>query len=236
MQRDAKANCMVLLSGDKEEQAAITQAIAAFNADLVCAPTIHHLRDYLFELPCNGLLFCIGSLVGLEQNGKSFIQTLEQVYPVARIRWNKTNGSFALIASRSGRIETLSDFVTICSNFAPRRLRRSERISKTLNVMASAVPDLADSTHAFTINISPRGCFLHTSREWKAGDSVFLQIQESSSRIAIEGRVTRYVPWGVPFCIQGIGIQFVNMSREQIEELQRLLYYMTPGHSEESIP
>jgi Tfp pilus assembly protein PilZ len=224
MQRSAKPVSIAILSRNKEEEKAITEAIGAFEVDYVFESTLHNLRDVLLERPCNGIMFCITSLVGIDQTSKSFIQTLEQVYPVARIRWNKSKGSFSLIASRSGRVETISDFVTICSNFAPRRLRRSERLSKTLNVSVSAVPDFSDSTRTFMINISPRGCFLHTTQEWNIGDSVFIKIRELPDRSAIEGRVIRYVPWGIHFQVQGIGIQFINVENKLIEELQRLLY------------
>ena len=224
MQRSAKPFSIAILSRNKEEEKAIAEAIGAFEVDYAFESTLHNLRDNLLERPCNGIMFCITSLVGIDQTSKSFIQTLEQVYPIARIRWNKSKGSFSLIASRSGRVETISDFVTICSNFAPRRLRRSERLSKTLNALVSAVPNFSDSTRTFTINISPRGCFLHTLREWNIGDSVFIKIQELPDRSTIEGRVIRYVPWGIPFQVQGIGIQFTNVENKLIEELQRLLY------------
>jgi Tfp pilus assembly protein PilZ len=224
MQPSAKPISIAILSRNKEEEKAITEAIGAFDVDYVFESTLLNLRDTLLERPCNGIMFCITSLVGIDHTSKSFIQTLEQVYPVARIRWNKSKGSFSLIASRSGRIETISDFITICSNFAPRRLRRSERLSNILNVSVSAAPDFSDSTRTFTINISPRGCFLHTLREWHIGDSVFIQIRELPGRSVIAGRVIRCVPWGIPFQVQGIGIQFTSVENKLIEELQRLLY------------
>jgi Tfp pilus assembly protein PilZ len=231
MQRDAKSIFMAVLSGDKEEEKAITEATGTFAADLIFARTMQHLRGILLEHPCSGILFCLTSLVGIDQASKSFVQTLEQVYPVARIRWKKEKDAFAVIASRGGRVETLSEFIAICSNFAPRRLRHSERLVKTLNVFISDAPDLADSTHAFTMNISVRGCFLHTSREWNVGDSVYLQILELPGKRVIEGKVVRRVQWGVPFCVQGIGVQFGNIESELGEELQRLLYYLPAGHS-----
>jgi Tfp pilus assembly protein PilZ len=224
MQRDVTPVFMAILSRTQEEEKAITDAIGAFDVDYIFASTTHQLREILLKQPCNGILFCITSLVGIDQSSKSFVQTLEQVYPVARIRWNKSKGSFSLIASRSGRVETIHDFISICAKFPPRRVRHSERLSKTLNVLISAVPDFSDATQGFTINISQQGCFLHTSRQWNIGDSIFIRIQELPGRRAIEGRVIRCVPWGVPFRIQGIGIQFFNTDNKQIEELQHLLY------------
>jgi Tfp pilus assembly protein PilZ len=229
MQEDMMPIFMVVLSGDKEEEQAITEALSAFHVKLAFAPTMRNLRDILFEKLCSGILLGITSLVGIDQASKSFGQSLEHVYPVARIRWNRADGSFSLIGFRNGRVETLADFVSICSSVSPRRLRSWERLPKTLNVMISSAPDLANATRAFTTNISLRGCFLHTAGEWTVGDTVFIQIQELSSQSVIEGKVVRYVPWGTPFRVQGIGIQFANMDNEQMGALQHLLYFLPAG-------
>jgi hypothetical protein len=232
MQHDAKLVYITVLSGSKDEEKAIREAIGPFGVDLTFSPTMHHLRDTLFKNPCNGLLLCLTSLVGIDYGSKSFVQTLEQVFPVARIRWNEAKGTLALIASRGRHIESIADFVSICSGFGPRCLRRSERLNKTLNVLISDAPDLANSDRAFTMNISERGCFLYSSREWQVGDTVYMQIQELPSKRVIEARVIRSVQWGVPFSAPGIGIQFVSINKELDEELDRVLYYSPSGHPE----
>jgi Tfp pilus assembly protein PilZ len=232
MQGDTKPMFMVVLSGDKEEEQALTEALGAFHVKLAFAPTMCNLRDTLFNQPCSGILLSITSLVGIDQSSKSFGQSLEHVYPVARIRWNRSDGSFSLIGFRNGRVETLGDFIEICSGFSPRCLRSYERFPKTLNVLISSTPDLANATRTFTANISSRGCFLHASQEWSVGDTVFIQIQELSSQYIIEGNVVRYVPWGTPFRLQGIGVQFVNLNDKQKDALQHLLYFLPAGLSE----
>jgi Tfp pilus assembly protein PilZ len=229
MQEDTKRIFMAVLTGDKEEEQAITEAFESFHVKLAFASTMRNLRDILFEQSCSGILLGITSLVGIDQASKSFGQSLEHVYPVARIRWNRSDGSFSLMSFRNGRVDTLADFIAICSNVSPRRLRSWERLPKTLNVMISSDPDLANAMRAFTTNISLGGCFLHTSQEWNVGDPVFIQIQELSSQSIIDGNVVRYVPWGTPFRVQGIGIQFVNMDDEQMEALQHLLYFLPAG-------
>jgi Tfp pilus assembly protein PilZ len=236
MQVDSKSVIIAVLTGNKEEQKGITEAVANIDGDYIFAPTMHALRDLLLEQPCSGILLCLTSLMGIDQSSKSFVQTLEQVYPVARIRWHEGKGTFVLIATRSGNVETLNNFAAICSNFVPRRLRRSERLAKTLNVLVSNSSDLANPAHAFTMNISVRGCFLHTPKEWAIGDSVYLQILELPRNLIIEGIVVRCVQWGVPFSAQGIGVQFINLENELIEELQRLLYYLPPARYPEGSP
>ncbi len=226
MQRNIRPVTIAVLTGKKEAEKGIIDAAAAINAEFLFVPTMHALRDLLLEQQCSGILFCLSSLMGIDHSSKSFVQTLEQVYPVARVRWHEEKGTFMLIASRSGNVETLSNFATLCSNFAPRRLRRNERLVKTLNVLISASPDLSDAAHTFTMNISIRGCFLHTTKEWNIGDSVYLKILELPRNEVFEGKVMRYVQWGVPFCAQGIGIQFVNHENVLAEELHRLLFYL----------
>jgi Tfp pilus assembly protein PilZ len=234
MQGEIKPVTISVLTRKKEEEEGIAKAAAEINAEFLFAPTMHVLRDMILEKPCSGILFCLTALMGIDQSSKSFVQTLEQVYPVARVRWHEGKGTFVLIATRSGNVETLSNFAILCSNFPSRRLRRSERLAKTLNVLVSPTPDLTNAARAFTMNISVRGCFLHTSTEWSIGDSVYLQILELPRKHVLEGKVVRYVQWGVPFTAQGIGIQFVNPENDLTEDLQRVLYYLParqPGES-----
>jgi Tfp pilus assembly protein PilZ len=219
---------IVILSNNKEEQGAITEAIQHHsNVEIAFVSNIDELRNTVLEQPCNGFLLFIASLIGMDETGKSFIQTLEHVYPVARIRWHKAKGSFALIGSRHDRVETLSDFVQICAQFSPRCYRRSERFPETLNVIISQTPDFSHANHSFTIDISLRGCFLHVSQEWNIGNFLFMQIMELPEQITFHGQVTRYVPWGVPFNVQGIGVQFTDMDNKHIEALRNFIYHMS---------
>jgi Tfp pilus assembly protein PilZ len=214
---------IAILSADEEEKKALAE-LNPSNAELFFAATLGDLRDHLFEHPCNGILFCIASIIGVDQTGKSFIQTLEQIYPTARIRWNKEKEAFAIVATRSGHIQTPTDFLNLCSGFAPRRLRKNERQAKTLNVIISSSHDLSNAVRTCSINISLHGCFLHTFEKWEIGDPIFVQIQDMPSKTVIEGKVIRYVPWGVPFRVQGIGVHFTGISKEQIKDLQQFLF------------
>jgi Tfp pilus assembly protein PilZ len=226
MQNEVKPVFIAILSTNKEEQTAITEAARHHDVEIAFASNIHDLRDMVMEQPCCGVLLFIASLIGMDESGRSFIQTVEQVFPVARIRWHKTKESFALIGARGDRLETLADFFRICSDFTPRCLRRNERLAKTLNVLLSTTSDFTNAVRTFTINISIRGCFLHTSCDWNIGDFLFMQIQEPHDKITLHGKVSRYTPWGVPFSIQGIGVHFINMDAHQTKALQHLLFYM----------
>jgi Tfp pilus assembly protein PilZ len=201
----------------------LAQALSSYNILYTFAIDIRDLKDNLYEHPCNGILFSIASLMGLDLAGKTFIQALEQVFPVARIRLNQTKGTFALISSRSGRVETIADFLDICADFPARRLRKSDRLSTTLNALVSRSPDLAEAEQTFTTNISLRGSFIHTVREWSAGDAAFVQFQELPSKSIIKAKIVRYVPWGMPFRVQGIGIQFMDLAKEQERELKEII-------------
>jgi Tfp pilus assembly protein PilZ len=215
-----------VLAIDEEEKNALAEKMKAFNGEFIFASSIGDLRDNLFQNPCNGILFCIESIVGMDQAGKSFVQTLEQIYSTARLRWNKEKNSFAILTTRSGTAQTISDFFNICSSHAPRCLRKNERYAKTLNVLTSSVPDLSDPVRTYTINISLRGCYLATTQEWKVGDPIYIEIQEMPNKMIIEGKVIRYVPWGTPYRVQGIGVHFADITKDQIKDLQKFLFFL----------
>jgi Tfp pilus assembly protein PilZ len=224
MLSETKHPCIAILSFNEEEQAVIAEATRSYNIEPIFASTIHDLRNIILEKPCCGILLFIASLIGMDQSERSIIQVIEKVYPAARIRWHKTNSAFALIGSRSKGLETLTDFFGICGRFSPRCLRRNERSLKTLNILLSETSDFSRADRTFTTNISLSGCFLYSPREWNPGDSIFMQIQELQERITLHGKVIRCVPWGVHFNVQGIGVQFMEMDKHQVEALQHLLH------------
>jgi hypothetical protein len=217
---------VAIFAADEEEKKALAEKMKLFEGEFIMSSSISDLRDNLFKHPCNGILFCIGSIIGLDQSGKSFIQTLEQIYSTARLRWNKEKGTFALLATRSGSAQTISDFFNICSSHTPRYLRKNERYAKTLNVLISSAPDLSDPVRAHSINISLHGCYLATDQEWKVGDPVYVEIQEMTNKIIIEGKVVRNVPWGTPYRIQGMGVHFSGITKDQIKDLQKFLFFL----------
>jgi Tfp pilus assembly protein PilZ len=217
---------IAILASDKDEKKALDEKMKLFAGTFLFCDSIRELRDSLFEHPCNGVLFCIGSIIGLDQGGKSFVQSLEQIYSTARLRWNKDKGTFAIVTARSGAAKTISDFFTICSSHTSRRLRKNERYTKTLNVLASSHPDLSNPVRTFSTNISLHGCFLATSEEWKAGDPIYLEIQEMSNKSVIEAKIIRYVPWGTPYRAQGIGVEFTGITKEQVKDLQKFLFIL----------
>ena len=90
-----------VLSGDSGEEKVLREAADGLDVDLFFAPTIQNLRNILFERPSSGILLSLPSLMGIDPSGRGFIQTLEQIYPVARVRLDRAKGTFALIASRN---------------------------------------------------------------------------------------------------------------------------------------
>jgi hypothetical protein len=217
---------VAILAIDEEERQVLAEKMKSFEGEFIFASSINGLRDSLFQHPCNGILFCIESIIGLDQAGKSYIQTLEQIYSTARIRWNKEKNTFAILTIRSGNAQTISDFFNICSSHSARCLRKNERYAKTLNVLISSAPDLSNPARTHSVNISLRGCYLATHQEWKVGDPIYIEIQEMTEKIIIEGKVTRYVPWGIPYRVQGVGVHFAGITKEQTKDLQKFLFFL----------
>lgn len=224
VERLASPLFIMVLSGSGEEKEAIAQALAACGAEFDFASTASGIRDVINEKPCNGLLFCIASLVCLDMAEKELTQLMESLYRVARIRWNKKSNSFSIMASCPGIVETLPDFLSICSGFTAKRMRRHERVRRTLNVLISTSSDLSDAERTFTTDLACDGCYVHSNRSWNVGDTAFIHFQELSSKTAIEVCIVRCVPWGTPFQADGIGLDFINIDPALLRELEWLLY------------
>lgn len=224
MERLVNPLFIMVLSGSGEEKDAIAQALAAYGAEFEFASTASDIRDIICDRPCNGLLFCIATLVCLDTAEKELTQMMESLYPVARIRWNRKNKSFNIMASCAGIVETLLDFLSICSGFTAKRMRRHERVRKALNVLISTSPDLSDAERTFTIDIACDGCYVHSNRSWNVGDAAFISFQELSNKTVIEVRIVRCIPWGTPFQAEGIGLDFISIDRALLRELEWLLY------------
>jgi hypothetical protein len=71
--------------------------------------------------------------------------------------------------------ESLQSFVHECQQFNPRTLRKDARHSAYLAVHLCAAAKFEDAEKVATVNVSDRGCFVYSIREWSAGDRVWLR-------------------------------------------------------------
>ena len=128
------------------------------------------------------------------------------------------------MATRGPVLRTLPDFLAACAAFPARRIRRYERIAKTLNVLIFSDEGMEDSEQTFSLNLSTGGCRLHSAREWQIGDTLSLSFLELPWQDPVKAKVRHYRPWGIPYHARSIGVQFDGITPEHTENLNFLLY------------
>jgi hypothetical protein len=225
MPHSLKSICfVVVLSDDRSEADGIAEAVRGFGASCEVALSIAGLREILIGTPCNGLLFSVRSAVRVDIGGKTLIRSLEQVFPTARIKRRPSDRSFAIMPSQGSSARSLPDFIAQCAAFEARRIRKSERIKKTLNTLISVNPDSDDPEQTFSFDLSTGGALLHSVREWEVGELLHLSFQELPWDSPVKAEVRHVFRWGTPFHPRSIGVRFDGMAPGHAENLNFLLY------------
>lgn len=215
---------VVVLAAESTEAEAVADAVRGLGANCEIALDATRLREILVSTPCNGLMLSVRSAVRADAAGKALIRTVELVYPTARIKRRPSDGSFSALPSQGGSARTLPDFLASCAAFEARRIRRSERIPKTLNALLSADPDAEEPERTFTLDLSAGGAFLHSVRDWREGDTLHLSFQELPWESPVRAEVRHVFPWGTPFRARGIGVRFDGLAPGHAANLNFLLY------------
>ncbi len=221
----AGATCFVaVFSLNPAEADEIAGAVRAFGAECAVALTPARLREILIGTRCNGLLLSFPSMIRIDAAGKALIRTLEQIYPTARAKWKPSDRSFSVMATHGSVARTLPDFLSACAVFPARRIRASERVAKTLNIhlFAETGPDEPENT--FSLDLSTGGILLHSTGEWRIGDTPHLSFLELPWDAPVKAEVRHVFPWGIPFHARSIGVQFEGMAAGHAENLRFLLY------------
>jgi hypothetical protein len=225
MPHSLKSICFVaVLSVDPAEGAEIAGAVRGFGASCEIAPSVARLREILIGTPCNGLLLSVRSAVRVDAAGKQLIRSLEHAFPAARIKRRPSDASFAVMPSQGSSARSLPDFIASCAAFEARRIRKYERIAKTLNTLLSDSPDADEPEQTFSFDLSTGGALLHSVREWRVGEKLFLSFRELPWPEPVEAEVRHLFPWGIPFHPRSIGVRFTGMAPAHAENLNVLIY------------
>jgi hypothetical protein len=220
-----RAFCFVaVFSQSAEEAEEIAGAARAFGASCGIALTPARLREILVETPCNGLLLSVSSMIRIDSASKALIRTLEQIYPAARAKRKPSDRSLSVMASNGSVARTLPDFLSACAAFPARRIRRHERIARTLNVLLHDDPDAAEAEQTFSLDLSAGGSLLHSVRERQVGEIVHLSFLELPWGDPVKAEIRHVFPWGIPYHARSIGVQFEGMAPGHAENLAFLLY------------
>jgi len=179
----------------------------------------------------NGILIDILTLVRCSKGEKAIAYECINFYPVLRVKWEARQKEIKLSPLEQtfspDTESALSFFIeTRCKSFTARSLRSNDRKQVNLNLFycTDASFPAQDTHRSFTVNVSLRGVFLHTKRDFKEGERVWLRFIEFSDQSPIAATVRWSQRWGVTRCIPGVGLMFEELTASQEKEIQRVLY------------
>ena len=198
----------------------------AFNKFGIGINTVHSfkaLHEALIETAHNGILVDLPLLIKSPQTEKKFLSDIIDQFPIMQLNYDPVKNEINSLyyGKTKGGVSLDAFFQTECRCFQARKLRSTLRKNIYLNVTvwykASSPP--YDTEKTVTLDISKGGCFIITSMERQIDSDVELIIQELSDQSPVSGRIRRITRWGEGLQIPGIGIEFIHIKKNQLDEL-----------------
>lgn len=169
----------------------------------------------------NGLVIDAHSLAKAKQGEKTIIESLWRIYPALV---TKLSPDLELVPLSTQKFSgSLADFVRECKAFPPRPIRSHDRANLHLHVLLSRTPDFTAADPTFTMNVSESGCFVVTTKGWEVGEQVWIRIVEFDDDSPVSATIRWCASWGRGHHVPGIGVEFHEVRREQLEKLKFLI-------------
>lgn len=150
------------------------------------------------------------------------LQAVAAGLPVFRIHFDRRSESFQFIDDPA-RADT-----PVAVQDLGYRLRSEDRVPVKLNALLAKEDDpfVQHAVRTNITNISNRGCFMYCVDNDAYRGFVFIRIQELTNKRPIYCSVRWRRPWGEPDTLPGLGLQFVDMTPDQRQELDTM--YIQP--------
>lgn len=190
------ATCVVVALSD-DVRNIVAAGLKSLGVEATLLASLDELPTTLEKIPACGILLEVITSIKASPQAKKAMQELAEFYPFGKF---KLVGNEVLILGKG----SLNSFVHDCQQFKPRTLRKDTRNIAHLAVHLSAEGNLEDAEKVVTINVSDRGCFVYSIREWRVGDRVWLRFL--GDEVDICGTVCSWQPWGNNKTMPGIGI------------------------------
>ncbi len=170
----------------------------------------------------NGVLLDFKTKMKATAYEKEITLDLLEQFPFAQINLEEKTGIVKVLCyDQIDKNRTLKDFINInCRSFNARLIRLHERKENHFNIILSKTSNFSEQEidHTVTIDISKGGCFIYSTANWKINTNVLIIINELNDKRPILCVVKRIVSWGEAMQIPGIGIEFNDISENQLEE------------------
>ena len=214
---------VILISREGDAKQTYLNAIKTLEADVDTVSSFGELHRALIQTPYNGVMIDLVTKIRAKKAEKELFHQILELFPVVQLNLEEKSGEIrTLYFGQSVGGGTLEEFVhRECQSFFPRTIRSSLRKRIHFNVTISKNDDFSgiEIEKSVTIDVSEGGCFIYTINEWERQQEVWLRIKELSDGAPILGEVRWRIPWGKTMKLPGIGVQFMQISEEQSDEI-----------------
>ncbi|SHJ28036.1 PilZ domain-containing protein [Malonomonas rubra DSM 5091] len=215
----------IVAAADPEIRKLYQQQVSSLGADCDTAASLHEMFEQMKEIPYNGLLIDLPTLVKANQVEKAQCHELLRLFPTLRLRWDQSSQKLLCLLYGSHPTDNMSLKLFIdehCQSFTARRIRRFQRMRLHYNVLLASDEDFRDDDveRSTSIDISEGGCSLITGRDRPLESNVWLRFIEFEDQTPIQASICSRIPWGTAMKIPSIGVSFTTISEAQLEQIR----------------
>jgi hypothetical protein len=182
---------------------------------------IHKLMS---ENSYNGVIVDFKTKMKATANEKKLAPDILEQFPFAQLNFEEKAGVNILCYDQMNN-NTLKEFINIkCRSFNARKIRLFARKENHFNIKLSKISDFTEKEidQTVSINVSQGGCFIYSIDNWEISTNVFIVIKELYDKRPIPCEVRRHIAWGETMQIPGIGIKFLDISENQLEDFCKI--------------
>ena len=216
---------ILLVAREAKARSAYHEAIKELGVKVVAVPSLKGLDETVTDLYYHGVMVDMPTKIDALKKDKEFIYSTLRKFPVAHLNLERTTGEIRVFYPGQKTGATLQDFISQeCRPSISHKLGYRIRKQIHFNVILSKNIRGENYERTVTVDVSERGCFVFSVKEWKPGDTAWLIIKELSDDTAICGEVRWCIKWGMGMQVPGIGLEFEEIKESQIKEIRDNLW------------
>jgi len=177
--------------------------------------------------PFSGILLDMPILIKSSVSDKAAIEDTLKALPSAYLNIAPATDAIKLLIATGtrGSAKNLEEFAHLCKAFTPRQVRPNNRYPLHLKALVSSTVSQDPPEKSVTLNVSPEGCFLFSSRgDLLAGHTVIIEFTGIDDHTTIKATVCWLSRWGAEgHVIPGIGVRFDSITDTQKAQIATLL-------------
>jgi hypothetical protein len=191
---------LVVIANDSEKQNLLAAQLEGEADQIIALSSLADLPELLINTAVSGILLDLVTSTRAGSAEKEATNELIQLYP--HLKFKVVNNDIIIL----GGTDSLQQFARECRKFKERKIRRGPRKVRHIAFIISADSSFEIQEKTVSLNISDNGCFVYSTNEWKAGDTVWLRFADNDR--VIRAKVCWWQPWGNNKKMPGIGIEF----------------------------